>query len=198
MHIVYEDEVSRAVIERLLGAFPESMSIAMRHPAHGFGNIKSNMAKYNAASQHIPFLVLTDLDASPCAPELISDWLPGQKAPLMLFRIAVREVESWLIADREGFSDFLGISSTNITRNPDALPDPKAEVFRLVRKSRSRSLKEDILPAAQSRVGPGYNDALPKFIRNGWNAESARKHSPSLDKALLALAEYANRHESLS
>jgi hypothetical protein len=195
LHIVYEDAISRAVIERMIGPYPERMHIVMRHPSHGFGNIKSNMAKYNVAARHIPFLVLTDLDTAPCAPELLTNWLPEQKAPLLFFRIAVREIESWLIADREGFAGFLGISSANVPRDPDALPDPKAEVFRLAKKSRSRSLKEDILPVAQSRVGPGYNDALPRFVRTAWNAESARNHSPSLDKALQALAEYANRPE---
>jgi hypothetical protein len=197
LHIVYEDEISHAMLERIIGTYNENLRIASLHPCHGFWNIKSNMAKYNAAARHnIPFIILTDLDAAPCAPELITEWLPGQRAPLLFFRIAVREVESWLIADREGFAGFLGISSANIPRDPDALLDPKAEVFRLAKKSRSRSLKEDILPTAQSRVGPGYNDALPKFIRNGWNAESAREHSPSLDKALSALAEYVHRQQN--
>jgi hypothetical protein len=190
MHVVYEDAVSLAIMERLIEIHSDRLAIGDHHHGRGFSRIKTNIAKYNAAAQHMPFFVLTDLDTKQCAPKLIAQWLPGKMAPLLFFRIAVKEVESWLIADREGLAAYLGISVANLSRDPDSLIDPKEEIFRLVRKSRSRSMKQDIIPEGKARIGPGYNDALPKFVRSTWNPEAARKFSPSLDKALHALAEY--------
>jgi len=37
-------------------------------------------------------------------------WLPYPKHPNLLFRVAVKEVEAWLLAHRAAFATFLGIS----------------------------------------------------------------------------------------
>jgi hypothetical protein len=42
-----------------------------------------------------------DLDSDTgCAPPLCEQWIPGP-APFLCFRVAVREVEAWLMADAE-------------------------------------------------------------------------------------------------
>ena len=65
---------------------------------------------YNQAAGMQPWIVLVDLDHdADCAPPARARWLP-QPAPNMLFRIAVREVESWLLADREALASFLGVA----------------------------------------------------------------------------------------
>lgn len=193
LHVVYEDQVSLAVIEKLIALHPEKLRVQTRRNAHGFGNMRREMPKYNKAAIHVPFFVLTDLDAANCPPKLISDWLPQGRAPNLLFRIAVREVESWILADREFFARFLGISIGNFKISPDTLPDPKAELFRLTKKSRSRTLKDDILPDNSAKIGPGYNSVIPQFVRESWSPERARSRSPSLDRAIAALATFANR-----
>ena len=43
----------------------------------------------------------------------------------MIFRIAVREVESWIIADKEGIAEFLNVAVANFTDLPDNISDPK-------------------------------------------------------------------------
>ncbi len=193
IHFVYEDVVSLAVMEKLVALHPETLSIQTRRNAHGFGSIRRTMPSYNRAAFHVPFFVLTDLDTAACPRELISDWLPQGKAPNLLFQIAVREVESWILADRKGFGEFLGISVANFKVPPDTLPDPKVELFRLTRKSRSRDLKEDILPEKSASIGPGYNIRIPQFVGEVWSPDRARIQSPSLDRALKALASFANR-----
>ena len=55
------------------------------------------------------------------------------------------------------------------------------------KSDRLLKLAQDIIPEGIARIGPGYNDALPKFVRNTRKPESARRCSPSLDKALRAL-----------
>ena len=55
---------------------------------------------FNNAAQYRPWIVLADLDRdAECAPPLRNDWLPSPAA-LMCFRIAVRAVEAWLMAER--------------------------------------------------------------------------------------------------
>ncbi|MCV5491988.1 hypothetical protein OFM83_32555, partial [Escherichia coli] len=39
--------------------------------------------------------------------------------------IPIREVESWILADRGGLSDYFKISKDRIDRTPDELLDPK-------------------------------------------------------------------------
>ena len=73
--------------------------------------------------------------------------------------------------------------------SPDELPDPKAALLKLVRKSSKRELKRDILPprGATSPVGLGYNSQLRHFVRSHWSNDRAAKHFPSLSR-LYALA----------
>lgn len=193
MHLVFEDLVSLTVMEKLISLHPESLSVQSRINAHGFGNIRRELPRYNKAAVKLPFFVLTDLDTASCPPEWLSAWLPKGQAPKLLFRVAVREVVSWILADRAGFAEFLGISAANFKQPPDTLPDPKREIFRLTRKSRSRDLKEDILPGKEAAIGSGYNFVIPKFIRQAWSPERARIQSPSLDRALTALSTFATR-----
>ena len=70
-------------------------------------------------------MVLTDLDMGECAPTLLNEWLlvPTHHNPL--FRVAVREVESWVLADRDRFAKFIGIRKTLVPVNADAIDDPK-------------------------------------------------------------------------
>ena len=72
------------------------------------------------------YFVFTDLDDKPCATFLIEDWFEGpiadypkRRAANLLFRIAVHEVESWIMADRESFAKFLGISVHKIPLQTD-------------------------------------------------------------------------------
>ncbi|MDM7911759.1 MAG: hypothetical protein QUS09_01540 [Methanotrichaceae archaeon] len=135
------------------------------------------------------YLILADLDDATCAPSKIQEWLPVSKNHNLIFRIAVREVESWILADRKGFADFLRIAQTKIPNNPDGLSDPKAKLIQLARSSRRREVKEDLVPKAGStaRQGPAYNARLISFVRESWNPEAARLASPSLDKTLRSL-----------
>lgn len=174
-------------MERLLFRHCARVSVGDRLPKKGFGDIKANIAKYNKASEHFPFFVLTDLDNRECAPALLRDWLPEKKSNGLLFRVAVREVESWLLADREGFSSFLGISKTIMPLDPDGLHDPKETLFSLVRRSRKRVLRDALLPTQFSKYGPDYNRTLGKFINATWTPESAAETNPSLRKAINAL-----------
>lgn len=146
----------------------------------------------------MPYLILTDLDMRECAPSMIREWLPVARNHNLIFRIAVREVESWLLADRFGFAKFLGIARDKLPKNPDDLSDPKAHLINLARISRKRDLREDILPKVRStaKQGPAYNERLVSFVREAWNPSKARQHSSSLESTLKALEVFAPQWEA--
>jgi len=134
--------------------------------------------------------VYEDLDNEyECAPSLIQDWLPpGKQMNNFLFRIAVHEIESWLLADRDCFASYFSISRELVPLEPDNQVDPKHTIISLAKRSRKREIKEDIIPIDDyASMGPGYNIQFQYFIKNIWNIDSARKNSPSLDKAIKSL-----------
>jgi len=166
----------------------------------GKAAIHKRILSYNAAARHKPWIVMIDLDSeADCAPELVSDWLPAP-ADLMYLRVAVHAVESWLLADAQRISKFLGVPLSRVPTNPDTLPDPKLTLINLARRSRSRALREDMAPRPESgrSVGPAYVSRLIEFATDtahGWRAETAAQVSPSLHgcvRRLSLLAESMN------
>jgi len=194
INLAYEDDLSLEVLLRLLNSSSvrssdRCFSVGDCFPGRGYGFLKRNIIGFNNASKGMPYLILTDLDDRECAPLLINEWLPQTRNPNLIFRIAVREVESWLLADDAGFARFLGIAKNKLPRNPDDLCDPKATLINLARASRKRDIEADIIPrpGSTAKQGPAYNDCLISFVRDTWNPEKARRHSQSLEKALRAL-----------
>lgn len=187
--LVYEDVLSGLVLRKLLSV-NSALCLVGTHNKHGFGGIKKHILGYNAAAEHLPFIVLTDLDTHPCPPDLIKEWGIVNHHRNLIFRIAVHATESWLLADREGFAKYLGINPKNIPLSPDSILDPKQKLLSLVEKSRKRDLKEDILPRYRGdKFGPDYNGRLGDFVQNFWDASKARLSSRSLDKAIKRIEE---------
>jgi hypothetical protein len=193
--LVFEDDLSNEVLLRLIEVSGRRYMVGQSIPARGFGYIKKHIRGLNAAAKGMPILILTDLDEAECAPAKINDWLGPRtkKHPNLLFRIAVKEVEAWLLADREGFAHSLGISEGSIPRDPEALEDPKRALIDLARRSRKRSLRNGIAikEGSAARQGPTYNYCLSKFVREEWDPERARRNSLSLQRTILILKKFA-------
>lgn len=190
--VATEDALSEAVAETLLRQSGGHM-VHTRLRRDGFGYLKSKITSFNKmAKTGLPVLLLTDLDRATCPPALISDWLPAGSDPHLLFRIAVRQTESWLLADRDAFAHYLGISVSVIPGNPDVLPNSKTALLNLVRKSKHRQLRQDILPArgVSFPVGLGYNQRLSEFVRAYWDSRRAAAVSASLSRAVARVAEF--------
>lgn len=190
--IATEDALSEAVAETLLHQVG-IRDVQARLRKEGAGYLRSRIADFNRMAEKVmPVLLVTDLDRKHCPPEMIDDWLPVRSSRL-LFRVAVRETESWVLADRTTFAHFIGVSVVTMPTAPDELADPKAALLKLVRKSSKRELKQDILPpkGSTSPVGLGYNSQLRHFVRSHWSSNRAKKYSPSLLRALLHIQEVA-------
>jgi hypothetical protein len=190
---VYEDTPTHLVILKMLEQFPGCFVESTSIPCHGFGKIKKNIKAYNSAARYGYYFVVTDLDTKyECAPLLIKDWLSVRQNNKLVFRVAVREVESWLLGDRKSFASFFSISRELVPSMPDILKDPKHIVIELAKRSRKRSIREAVVPLDNyASIGPGYNLVFQDYIRNHWDIAVARQRSPSLDRAMRALGKIA-------
>jgi len=186
INLAVEDILSEAAVKKILIEAPQDFAIGTTYGKRGFGYLKKAIFGFCKAAHTTPFLVLTDLDATDCAPTLVQSWLPNGVEANLIFRVAVREVEAWLIADRTRLADFLGVRESSIPCNPDDLADPKAVIVSTAALSRRRAIRAALVPAPRTtaKVGPGYNDTLVEFVRDYWVPCEAGLRSPSLQRAL--------------
>ncbi len=107
----------------------------------------------------------------------------------MLLRAVVRELESWLLADRNGIAEYLKIPMSGVPENPESLSDPKATLIHLARKSRSSRIREGLVPAqgSSATVGRGYASEIIHFIRESWDINMVRMKASSLDHCIRRL-----------
>lgn len=139
--------------------------------------------KYNQAGLHRTVLGLADLEQAACAPDLLAR-LGTARAPGFQLRIAVRMLESWLLADRQAIAAFLGVRVAQVPAEPDLDPHPKRSLVGLARTSRKRSIREALVPAESgAAVGPEYTPFVTAFIEAHWDCRRARPNSPSLERA---------------
>jgi hypothetical protein len=185
-----EGIVDEAVAQRLI----EQIG-AVAGPVYGRrgkDHLRKSLGGYNHAARFAPWLVLMDLNSdAECAPILRAALLPAE-ASMMRLRIAVREVEAWLLADRERFARFLGVPALGLPVSPEAEADPKRTVVAIARRSRRRELREDIVPRPGSgrSEGPGYASRIIEFVldeKRGWRPEVAALRADSLRRCLAAL-----------
>lgn len=140
------------------------------------------------ARQGQVILALRDLDHdSPCAASLRPTLVPNP-APRLCLRIAVRSIETWLLADREEFARAIGVPTSRVSDAPETLDRPKDHIVDLARLSRHGTLRRRLVPEPDSglRQGPELGTWLSEFALNGWNPTRASEsgRSPSLTKAL--------------
>jgi hypothetical protein len=181
INLVFEDDLSEYVMTRLLDFFEGKYMICNSYSGNGFGYIKKNINGFNQASSGIPFFVLTDLDSYPCPVQLKNEWMQESPKPNFIFRIAVREVEAWLLADIKNLSKFINVSATNFPTNPEQEIDPKRCLINLARRSRKREIREDIVPINDNAsIGPNYNGRLMDFVFKHWDINLAKENCDSL------------------
>jgi hypothetical protein len=159
---------------------------------NGKTNLRRALPGYNDAAQSDPWLVLVDLDQDfECPAALVTEWLPAPSA-FMRFRVVVRQIEAWLLADAERFASFFALRRAAIPDIPDQLPDAKAALLTVIASSRRSAIRKDMVPRPGScrRVGPAYTSRLIEFASNadeGWRPDVAANRSPSLASCLARL-----------
>ena len=195
INLAAEDELSVTVLRVILKNSGKLFAIGFCRRKGGYGYLKRIAPGLNRAARSTPYLLLTDLDRGECPPILMRDWLPAPKHPNFIFRVAVHEVESWLLGHRQSFAKFTAVSAKKIPTEVDQIENPKEFLVSLARKSKKREIREGIVPmkGSTAKIGPRYNKLLCQYVRNTWNMNEAARHSGSLNRALTAIRNFTPR-----
>lgn len=189
INLAVEDLISETVLRTLINRADRAYCIGAVYSHGGFGYLKNTAPGWNRAARSVPFLLLTDLDSCPCPSELMGDWLNQPRHHNFIFRIAVREVETWILADIQNFANFIGLSVAKLPQSPELLSDPKKVLVELAAKSKKKAIRTRLAPkpGSTAKQGPEYNQCLGEFVINHWNPQSASANSPSLARCIRAL-----------
>jgi hypothetical protein len=195
--LAVEDSLSEAVGRKLITSANPRLVVDRVMGMRGFGYLKSKIEALNQAAHNgIVSVVIADLDDGKCPEKLRRDWLRGDPHRNLLFRVAVKEIESWLLADHQGLAQFFGIPEGRIPQHADEIPNPKQVVVNLARSSKKSDLRGAIVPrqGSSSAVGPEYNNVMLAYVDKEWNLLRARPRSGSLERAYLALQRFEPVH----
>ena len=185
------DRAAAVALISSVGAEPGPDYSARQKSASGKQRLDQKLPAYNAAAAREPFLVLRDLDRdAECAPSLLRQ-RDEVAAQFMCFRIVVRSLEAWLMADARALANWLQVDEARIPMAPEELANPKETLLALVQRSTSREIKSDLLPSLRSgrQIGPLYAPRLQEFIDKLWDIRRviASGRAPSLTKAVSCL-----------
>lgn len=194
--VVAEDKLTQAVLHKCIEICLPDFQILRSEVKGGRGNVQRTLAAYANLAKVTPVLVGVDLDGDKCAPTLLGTWQKSyQSHDKFLVRLAVREVESWVLADRKRFAKFINGKSDDITKSPDTLDDPKLELLRLASNTARSELKRELVPRnfnKYPRIGPAYNLQMCNFVREKWRPHVAKGNSESLSRAIAAIMTLGN------
>ncbi|MCK6628900.1 MAG: hypothetical protein L6R45_27440 [Anaerolineae bacterium] len=199
VNLLVEGDTDEVIIRRVLEY--AGLECGTVYGKHGKSDLLKRLPNYNQAARFGAWLAVVDLDRDTlCASDFVRNTLPEPMSG-MCFRVAVRAIESWLLADAEHLAAYLGISPTKIPPNPDLEIDPKTTLINLARLSHRKALRQEIVPRQGSggRVGPGYTARLIEFVLSSdytWRPEVAIHHSESLKRCVTALQKLKNQRLS--
>jgi len=199
VYIVGEDDVTLAVIRRVLTHCSADYKIIQSLPARG-GQIKSKISEFNKLSETHPVVLLIDLDNNDCAPQLLRQLIKDKKNDF-IFNIAVDEAEAWLMADRKGFATYFKIKMEDmpfahqtkqggrkaLTEMNFAYKSSRYLTHELIQKSKSSEFIQQLAPKNKASKGPEYNSCMLPFIQYAWNIDDARENSDSLNRMILRI-----------
>lgn len=192
--LAVEDTLSQTVFRKIIQETRRDIAISSCLGLRGNGYLRDRARDLNRAAQGSAFWLLTDQDVPARCPVTIrNEWLAGDAPhPNFLFRVAVMEVEAWLLADRTALAQFLSVPIARVPLNPDALPDPKQFLVNLARSSSSSAMREDLVPkqGGTAKVGRGYNHVLGLFVTTHWSQQRARDCSDSLSRTIRRIRDF--------
>ena len=194
-----EDALSEAIGLRLLAELSTPVTPSLLLRKGGVGYLRSRVTSWRQMAQRQVVLILTDLDQAGCPLALHADWIGINPLPAnLMLRIAVREVESWVLADHEAVRKLIGSKGT-LPPKPDDLLDPKQHLLKLAKRA-SRNVRLDLVKeeGAIASQGIGYNARLTAWVQSDWNPERAAERSPSLQRTRRRLTELVTRLERVS
>ena len=121
INVLVEGIIDEAVARRLINETGHQPGVC--YGKKGVSYIHQKIRGFNKSAASMPILTLVDfMDTGlKCPPEVTSSWLPHRCAN-MLCRIVVREIESWILADRNNLSTYLRVASNRVPLDPENVP----------------------------------------------------------------------------
>ena len=158
--------------------------VAHVYVAGGKTKLDAKIAKYNAASRGVSWVVFRDSDGQ-CPVELRRHLTAGifSWSPRFALRIAHSMTEAWLMADKEGFAGFFHVRPSRLPLHPESVEHAKRTLLDLCLASSSRTIRRDVV-TADGKTGPLYVVRINEFASRRWDVNAAAENSPSLARAL--------------
>jgi len=190
INVLVEGTLDEAVARRLIRYSGHEFGVA--YGKKGWTYIAQRIASFDQGVTDQALLILVDLmdTGLQCPDEVVGAWLPNRRKNSLL-RVVVREIESWVLADRSSTAVFLNVALQKMPHFPEELSDPKQALINIARNSRSKSIRTALVPADNfsSSEGPLYSSELIRFVSTVWSPEQAAESSISLRKCMFRLAE---------
>lgn len=193
--VAIEGQSDEGAARKLLST--SGLEIGGLYGRRGKGDLLRRLSGFNQAAKFTPWFVAVDLDRDfECPGEAAVSWI-SSPADQMFFRVVVRELEAWLLADVETAARFLGVRQSLLPSAPEDLDDPKGALIQLARRSNKRSIREGLVPrpGSGSSIGPTYASDVSAFGETTWRPEIAAERAPGLARCLVRLQEFAARLE---
>lgn len=191
--LIYEDMGHELVLFKILDYLGVDMNYVKPFSKRGKDYIDHNISRY-AKMKPGRIIVLRDLDNDyVCAPELKKQKLgSNQGGSNFIFRIIVKEVEAWLIADKESALNFFKLNKSVLDSVvPEDMVHPKKELLEMIRKGNLKSKEKERFyiakPDGTLQQAYSYNAAIGEYVEM-WSIDRARENAPSLDRAIKAIA----------
>jgi hypothetical protein len=183
-----EGIVDEAVVRTLLGHVGREAGTI--YVQGGKPRLLAKLGGFNAAARFSPWVVLVDLNGdAACAPDFVTETIPAPSVH-MIFRVAVRQVEAWLMADRERLARYLRVSQARVPNDPEAEVDAKQTMVNVARASRDRRVRQDMVPTPGGgrKTGPNYAGRLIEFATQRWRPDVAAARADSLNRCMRRLS----------
>lgn len=119
--LAVEDVLSESVARRLVHRYVPEAEITNVIGLNGIDSVKRRIPKLNQIARYQgSVLALADLDKPlECPANLVQEITKGLVvSPRLLIRVAVLEIESWILADRDAIARWLGVALSTVSRNP--------------------------------------------------------------------------------
>jgi hypothetical protein len=179
-----EDALIEQAAQKIIACENPRLTVSNLMGRRGFSYFQSRVDQIRKSATSLKFLIFLDGDelGTICPSDAISRWFQTSQPDNIYVRFAFHEVESWLLADRDNLAAFLNVPTSAVPVITDKDRNTKEMLVQLARRSRSREIVQDLVPAPgfTSSVGPAYNSRVSKFIQTNWDVRTAAESNSSL------------------
>lgn len=195
VYISGEDGVTKAIAKRLVLYTANTSDIDFFDATSRDSGSKvwQNLDRLVKLGEKNPTVAVYDSDGE-CVISLLQEYCPnGWDSRYSAINIAISEAESWLLADREGFSNYLHVAKKHMP----VLQEHKMEISdsidykislylmrNIAPESNKASIREGLRFTDRYKKPSTYNEIIVPFVDKYWNIDNALHNSESLRRSV--------------